>query len=179
MIYSIGHGNKTIDDFLHELQSFQLHCVVDVRSVPFSKYHSQYNRAPLEISLRQNDIAYVYLGNKLGGLPSDSSCYVDDKASYDIIKDKPCFREGLKQLVLENEKYGDIVVLCSESNPEECHRSKLIGRELDMMGYIMSHIVAAGKIKDQVTVMNEWTGGENLVDLFGYEKKITSKKKYK
>ena len=40
------------------------------------------------------------------------------------------FKRGLERLVLASENGLRVALMCSESNPSECHRSKLIGREL-------------------------------------------------
>jgi uncharacterized protein (DUF488 family) len=38
-IFSIGHGNKTIEEFILELKSFDIQYLIDVRSIPYSKYN--------------------------------------------------------------------------------------------------------------------------------------------
>ena len=178
MIYSIGHGNKKFEDFLKELSSFNIKYLIDVRTSPYSKYNPQYNRELLKNNLEAANITYVYMGDNLGGLPSDRSCYVDGKVSYDLIKDKDFFREGLARLIKAYEKDINIAVMCSESKPEECHRSKLIGQELLKNNISIQHITEPDKTKDQLTVMNELTKGKGVVDLFGNETIFTSRKKY-
>jgi hypothetical protein len=68
--------------------------------------------------------------------------------------------------------------MCSESKPTECHRSKLIGRTLSREKIWLSHIDENGKLKDQMTVMNELTKGKSEVDLFGNAVSLTSRKSY-
>lgn len=178
MIYSIGHGNKKFEDFLKELSSFNIKYLIDVRTSPYSKYNPQYNRELLKNNLEAANITYVYMGDNLGGLPSDRSCYVDGKVSYDLIKDKDFFKEGLSRLIKAYEKDINVAVMCSESKPEECHRSKLIGQELLKKSIAIQHITEPDKTKDQFTVMNELTKGKGVVDLFGNETSFTSRKKY-
>jgi uncharacterized protein (DUF488 family) len=178
MIYSIGHGTKKIEVFLDELNSYQISYLVDVRTSPYSKYNPQFNREMLKHDLEREGITYVYLGDNLGGLPSDRSCYVDGKVDYDQIKEKGFFKEGLKRLIIAYEKNLNVAVMCSESKPEECHRSKLIGQELLKQNISLLHIISADKIKEQTTVMNELTKGKGVVDLFGNETSFTSRKKY-
>ena len=60
--------------------------------------------------------------------------------------------------------------MCSESDPSECHRSKLIGRELYFVYQIsMNHIVAINKIIRQEEIMKTLTKGawEPGGNLFG------------
>jgi uncharacterized protein (DUF488 family) len=178
MIYSIGHGNKKIEDFIKELNSFEINYLIDVRSSPYSKFNPQFNRELLKQELSNAGVTYVYLGDTLGGLPSDRSCYVDGKVEYDLIKEKEFFKEGLQRLITANEKNLNVAVMCSESKPEECHRSKLIGQELLKHKISMIHILSTIKIKGQVTVMNELNRGKHFIDLFNEEKNFTSRKKY-
>ena len=178
MIYSIGHGNKKFEEFLKELSSFNIKYLIDVRTSPYSKYNPQYNRELLKNNLESVNITYVYMGDNLGGLPSDRSCYVEGKVSYELIKDKDFFKEGLVRLINAYEKDINIAVMCSESKPEECHRSKLIGQELLKKNITLQHITEEDKTKDQLTVMNELTKGKGVVDLFGNETSFKSRKKY-
>lgn len=178
MIYSIGHGNKKIEDFIKELHSFEITYLIDVRSSPYSKFNPQFNRELLKQALADIGITYVYFGDTLGGLPSDRSCYVDDKVDYDLLKEKDFFKQGIERLITANAKDLNITVMCSESKPEECHRSKLIGQELLKHSISMIHIISSDKIKGQVTVMNELNKGKHFIDLFSEEKHFTSRKKY-
>lgn len=177
-IYSIGHGNKKLDDFINELKSFGISYLIDVRSKPFSKWNPQFNQTSLEIDLKKYGITYVFLGDKLGGLPEDNTCYVNGKIEYDLIKEKDFFKEGMERLIKANEKNIKVTVMCSETNPEECHRSKLIGQELIKRNISMQHIISENKVKSQETVMNELTKGKGVVDLFGNTTNFTSRKTY-
>lgn len=178
-IYSIGHGNKKIEEFIEELKSFNILFLLDIRSKPYSKWSPQFNQSQLEIELKKNGITYVFVGDSLGGLPEDRGCYdFNGKVVYDIIKDKDFFKEGLKRLTTANEKHLKLAIMCSESKPEECHRSKLIGQELLKQNISVKHITAKFKFKSQELVMSELTKGNGLVDLFGEVTDFTSRKSY-
>lgn len=178
-IYSIGHGNKKIEDFISELKSFDIEYLLDIRSKPYSKWNPQFNQAALELELKKNKIIYVFVGDTLGGLPDDRSCYdFNGKVIYDLIKEKKFFKDGLKRLTTANDKKINLAIMCSESKPEECHRSKLIGQELLKKEISLKHIVSNNQIKSQQSVMNELTKGLNTVDLFGNEIDFTSRKSY-
>jgi len=178
-LYSIGHGNKKIEDFIAELKSFDIEYLLDIRSKPYSKWNPQFNQGSLEIELKKNGIKYVFVGDTLGGLPKDRSCYdYNGKVVYDLIKEKDFFKEGLNRLITANDKKIKLAIMCSESKPEECHRSKLIGQELLKKGISLKHIVSDKRIKSQQLVMNELTKGKGTVDLFGNEIDFTSRKSY-
>ena len=178
-IYSIGHGNKKIEDFINELKSFDIHFLLDIRSKPYSKWNPQFNQAQLKFELERNNITYVFVGDVLGGLPDDRSCYnYDGKVVYDLIKEKNFFKKGLERLTNANSKQINLAIMCSESKPEECHRSKLIGQELLKKDISLNHIVSNTRVKSQQTVMNELTKGKGTIDLFGQEIDFTSRKSY-
>lgn len=178
-IYSIGHGNKKMEDFVKELNSFNILFLLDIRSKPYSKWSPQFNKENLERELKIQDINYVYAGDTLGGLPEDRSCYdFSGKVVYDLIKEKDFFKTGLKRLTTANEKKINIAIMCSESKPEECHRSKLIGQELLKKHISVNHIISFDKLKSQEMVMNELLKGKSTRDLFGNEIDFTSRKSY-
>jgi uncharacterized protein (DUF488 family) len=171
-VFSIGHGNKKIEDFIQELKAYEIEFLLDIRSKPFSKWNPQFNQNELKFKLEEKGIKYVFVGDTLGGLPEDG------KVVYDLIKEKDFFKEGLERLTTANEKQIKIAIMCSESKPEECHRSKLIGQELLKKKISLKHIVSDKMVKSQEMVMAELTKGKGTVDLFGNEIDFTSRKSY-
>lgn len=176
-IYSIGHGNKTLEKFIEELHAFKIEYLLDVRSKPYSKFNPHFNKDLLEAELAQNGVTYVYAGDYLGGLPSDISCYVKGKVDYEKVKEKDFFQTGINTIIEANDEKVVIALMCSESKPETCHRSKLIGQELLRHSISVNHIINSNVIKNQEKVMNELMQGKNLTNLFGDEN-LTSRKKY-
>ena len=119
------------------------------------------------------------MGDELGGRPKDNSCYDNDgKVDYEKVKSKAFFQNGIKRLKTAYNKSINVVIMCSESKPVECHRSKLIGRALDADNIVIKHIDENGKLKDQTTVINELNKGLSDIDLFGESQNITSRKSY-
>lgn len=178
-IYSIGHGNKKINDFVEELKSFDIQYLLDIRSKPYSKWNPHFNQHQFQSELANFGIKYVYVGDSLGGLPQDTTCYdFNGKVIYEIIKEKDFFKDGLNRLVVANNQHIRIAIMCSESNPCECHRSKLIGQELVKKNIQIKHIVGKLKFKSQENVMAELTNGEGIIDLFGNVTEFKSRKSY-
>ncbi|MCA1745860.1 MAG: DUF488 domain-containing protein [Bacteroidales bacterium] len=178
-LFSIGHGNKPMEVFLQELQGSSIQFLLDVRSKPYSKWNPQYNREELQQELKAHGITYVYVGDVLGGLPEDRTCYDSDgKVIYEVIKKKKFFRDGLERLLTAHQKQVPLALMCSESNPAQCHRSKLIGQELLNHHISIKHIVGKDKVKPQELVMAELTKGKGTIDLFGNEIDFTSRKSY-
>ncbi len=46
--------------------------IADVRSVPYSRYTSQFDREALHAELKEAGIAYSFLGKELGARPDDA-----------------------------------------------------------------------------------------------------------
>ncbi|MCH3923642.1 MAG: DUF488 domain-containing protein [Bacteroidales bacterium] len=174
-LYSIGHGTKTIDEFCNELNSFNITYLVDVRSKPYSKWNPNFNQDILKYLSSKRKIIYVYMGDVIGGIPNDMSCYTDGHIDYKKMGEKQSFIDGLNRLIIANKKGIKLAVMCSESDPTMCHRSKLIGEELSKKGIQMKHIIAVNKYKTQTDIINAITKGNGLNNLFGEEVLISRK----
>lgn len=175
-LYSIGHSNITIEEFLSRLKNHDIKIVVDVRSSPFSRYCPWFSNRILSKHLESVGINYLYLGAKLGGRPTDTDCY-DQKGvlSYEQMLGNKTFHEGIDELLGVKKHYnpGNVVFMCSEANPSVCHRGLLISRKLSTLGVDVLHITKSGTIshsdlydvlKDEaskglevpVTLLDEW-----------------------
>jgi len=182
-LFSIGHGNKSIDTLIEELKYFGIDYLIDIRSKPYSKYNPQYNQNELKFSLLNRGIHYTFMGNVLGGLPDDPTCYKNGHVDYNKVKEKESFKIGLQRLVTANDKGVKVAIMCSESKPEECHRTKLIGEELKSIGIMLNHITRTKDrlkrliVKEQSEVMLI-VAPNGMVNLFG-EVSFGSKKHYK
>ena len=178
-LYTIGHGNRKQEDFLAMLKEFGIEYLIDVRSQPYSKFNPQFNQNDLKFFLERHGIKYVFMGDTIGGRPKDTSCYDNEgKVDYEAVKTKDFFLQGIDRLKTAYGKDINVVIMCSESKPCECHRTKLIGRVLNTDNIVLKHIDENGKIKDQTTVINELNKGLSEFDLFGNPINVTSRKAY-
>jgi uncharacterized protein (DUF488 family) len=71
---TLGYGKRTIDAVIELLERYGVQYLVDVRSVPWSRYHPDFSHDVLKEHLRAHDIAYLFLGEELGGRPNDAGC---------------------------------------------------------------------------------------------------------
>ncbi len=147
LIYTIGHSNNTMENFISLLRRHGITAVVDVRSSPTSGYNPQFNGNALSVALRKEKIAYVFMGKELGGRPDDPSDYENGRANYSRMADKPAFREGIDRLIKNAAKYR-MALLCAEKEPLECHRTIMVSRALHKSGINIKHILADGNIED-------------------------------
>jgi hypothetical protein len=177
-IFTVGYGSRTMDEFSALLRSNAIGYLMDIRSVPYSRYKPEFSREALEAALVAQGIRYLYMGEQLGGQPADRSCYVDDKVSYDLLSQKPFFTEGIGRIRTAYEKRLRIVLMCSEGRPETCHRSKLIGKKLTEMGVVVRHIDENGGLLTQDEVLLKLDDGQ--LSLFGEDQRsFTSRKRYR
>ena len=72
-LFTIGHSNHPIEQFLFLLKGCGITAVADVRSQPYSRHYPQYSQGALKISLQEAGIAYVFLGRI--GSEVNPACY--------------------------------------------------------------------------------------------------------
>ncbi len=145
-VYTIGHSHTSIERFIGLLGLYQIGMLVDTRSQPYSRWAPQFNRESLRASLRQADIAYLYLGDTLGGRPRDPVYKLPNgKVDYGRVARAPAFLEGLQQLKREAEKRR-VAVMCSEADFRKCHRFWLITRALVGDSVDVQHILHSGEL---------------------------------
>jgi uncharacterized protein (DUF488 family) len=150
-IYTIGHSNVPLSEFLTLLEKHKIDSVVDVRSRPVSKYVPHYNKGHIEYYLKTAGVGYHYIadeeiGNLLGGFPKDPECYEHDIVSYDAVRTRKWFQEGLTKL-MEYAKERKIALLCAEENPYICHRHNLLTQSLLARGVNVFHIRGDGSLE--------------------------------
>ena len=82
-LFSIGHGNKSIAEFIAELAQFDIQYLIDIRSKPYSKFYPWFNHYELKHAISEtHQITYAYMDDVLGGLPKeDCGCYTDGQAT--------------------------------------------------------------------------------------------------
>jgi len=145
-LYTVGHSIHSLPRFIELLKGHRVTAVCDVRSAPYSRLHPHFNREPLREELKLHRIAYVFLGEELGGRSSDRSCYdAEGRVRYGRIADTDAFRQGLARVREGIETYR-IALMCAEKDPLICHRAVLICRHLrDDTDLSILHILDDGQ----------------------------------
>jgi uncharacterized protein (DUF488 family) len=158
-VLTIGHSNHTIERFIELLREHHVTAVADVRSAPYSKMHPQFNREVLTAALKQEGIAYSFVGKELGGRPADKTCYENSRVQYRRVADTAVFRSGLERILSGAQSYR-IALMCAEREPLECHRTLLVAPELENAGVSVFHVLADGKSEPHSNAM------DRLLDLY-------------
>lgn len=148
-IYTIGHSNHPIEKFLGLLTQHSVRIVVDSRSYPYSKYVPHFDRELLSSSLESRNIRYIYMGTELGGRPPETEYYdAEGRVLYFRVAASERFKDGISRLLKRNGEFR-IAVLCSEEDPNTCHRRLLIARVLTENGVSVQHIRGTGTLQSE------------------------------
>ena len=126
-VYTVGHGNRPLEELITLLQQAGISCLIDVRAFPGSRRHPHFGRDELERSLPDAGITYVWEGASLGGRrrPRPDSPHVALRnASFRAYADhmeSADFRAGVERL-LARARETRVAVMCAERLPWQCHR---------------------------------------------------------
>ncbi|MCH8242748.1 MAG: DUF488 domain-containing protein [Planctomycetes bacterium] len=146
MVYTIGHSTQSIERFVELLKKHSITVICDVRSTPYSRMNPQFNREPLRDTLKEEGIAYVFLGEELGARSKDPSCYRHGRVDYELLARTELFHSGLER-VREGARTHRIALMCAEKDPLDCHRTILVARNLVEQGVTVSHILSDGSVE--------------------------------
>lgn len=139
--YTIGHSDYPIDIFIFFLEQCNIECVVDVRSTPYSRKNPQFNREALKVELEKASIKYKFRGDQLGGRYTNPNLlFPDGTVDYDKVSKLPIFQDGITEVISMIKKGNRVTLMCSEKEPERCHRFALISRNLQKHGITVEHI---------------------------------------
>ena len=132
------------------LEAHGVDLLVDVRTMPRSRYNPQFNRETLPGSLAESEIRYVSMPG-LGGLRHARPDSVNGgwrNASFRGYADYMQTTEFLENLdkLIELAQETQAAIMCAESVPWRCHRS-LIADALLVRGIPVEHIMTAASSK--------------------------------
>ena len=173
-IYTIGHSNHSLEEFLNLLRRYEIQVLVDVRSQPYSRFAPHFSAPALRVEVLKSGFKYVYLGKELGGRPQEPEYYDESgRVDYAMVAESAVFRSGCERLKNGAADYR-VAILCAEENPAGCHRRLLVGRVLVAEGVDVLHIRGDGSLTSET----ELDAAEHPVDqgnqlsLFGPEQYV-------
>lgn len=134
MIFTIGYSTRTLPEFVVELQKRSITQLWDVRSSPWSR-NAPFNANQIERWSEASGIMYKQCGTVLGGRA-------------DIPLSDPVYLAALDQIV-DAASQEPVVLMCSEGDPTQCHRTWDIGASLLLRyGVIVRNILRNGREED-------------------------------
>ena len=148
VICTIGHSNRSIDDFLALVRANDVARVLDVRTVPRSRHNPQFDRDALGATLTAAGIGYTHVPG-LGGLrrprpdsPNTGWRNLSFRGYADYMQSAEFTANVLR--VIELASTERCALMCAEAVPWRCHRS-LIGDALLVRGIGVEDIIGPGK----------------------------------
>ena len=144
-LLTLGHSNHSPNHFQELLIDFEVDVLVDVRSWPHSRYVEWVDRACLPSAVEAAGAKYLFLGHQLGGRPDDGAFYDGEgHVLYSRVAKSEEFQVGIKRLKLGIEQCR-VAIMCSEEDPEHCHRRLLVAKVLLDDGFAVTHIRGDGR----------------------------------
>jgi uncharacterized protein (DUF488 family) len=147
-IWTIGHSNRSLEEFLGLLDAHGIRRLADVRTVPRSRHNPQFNLDTLPGELGARGIGHRHLPG-LGGLrrpKPDSSNQAWRNESFRGYADylqTPEFERALEDFVALAEP-EPTACMCAEAVPWRCHRS-LIADALLARALAVTHVLGPGR----------------------------------
>lgn len=125
-IFTIGYAGIQLPRFIEVLQRNGITLLIDVRSMPRSRYFATYNDISLSKELAKYNIRYEHW-REFGARQLDYK--------YETIANSEPFQKALTRLKNSNET---VCLMCAEIDPINCHRFILVGRYLDNINNIIA-----------------------------------------
>lgn len=165
-IYTVGHGDRSLVEFMALLREAGVGCVVDVRAYPVSSRHPRFSRQNLRRVLEYAGVSYLWEGKPLGGFRkprADSRNQSLAGAARGFADHMQCveFASAANRL-LALASHASVVLFCAERDPAECHRL-LIADYLAGGGTRVVHLVAPGEYREHLASDRARWDGDSLV----------------
>jgi len=148
ILWTIGHSNRSLDEFLAMLATFEVEVLADVRRFPGSRKHPHFNQEQLAASVTAASIAYEFfpeLGGRRKPRPDSPNTAWRNESfrAYADYMETDEFHAGIDRLstLAENRR---VAIMCSEAVWWRCHRS-LISDYLKSHGVEVRHIMSPTK----------------------------------
>ena len=144
LVFTIGHSNRPIEDFIGLLWQNGVGCLLDIRTIPKSRHNPQFGQDQLAASLADAGIEYRYLSG-LGGLrrpradtPNTGWRNLSFRGYADYMQTDE-FAANV-DTVVELARDRPCALMCAEAVPWRCHRS-LVADALLVRGVRVDDII--------------------------------------
>jgi uncharacterized protein (DUF488 family) len=163
--YTVGHSTRTIEAFAQLLRAAEVTLVVDIRTIPRSRTHPQFNGDTLAQALAPYAIGYRQIA-ELGGrrtksktVPPGRNGFWENQSfhNYADYALGDAFHAGLKQLIALGREQR-CAMMCSEAVWWRCHR-RIVTDYLLARGEHVLHLMNDDRIATATL-----TGGAQVQD---------------
>lgn len=159
-LFTIGHSTNTRERFVELLRMHAIDCVLDVRSVPYSRYVSQFNADGLGPYLSEQGIGYFAAGKPFGARRDDPTLYPNGYLDFELVRQTSLFKRGVEHAMARLDRGENIALMCTEKQPIDCHRAIMVARGFELAGVEVDHILQDGSLLSQRAL------NEQLLDLY-------------
>ena len=121
-IWTIGHSNRAITEFIDLLKTANIQVVIDARNKPQSRFY-WFNGARLAEYLAEANIAYEHQPSIGGFVRGDD------------------YAEILDSIATRAQNGEHLALMCSEGKPEQCHRGTELTPELQKRDIEVEHLL--------------------------------------
>lgn len=163
-LFTIGHSNQSLVQFLDLLSRHTILVVVDVRRFPASRSFPHFNREDLSKALAKQGIEYYWLAALGGRRPKQQETasknlglHNESFRNYADFLSSQEFRNGF-DLLMQIAGSKRTAIMCSESVYWRCHR-RLISDVVQANGGTVLHIFSSGELRP-----HQWTDGAKAAD---------------
>jgi len=146
-IFTVGHGRERFEAIAALLDAVGVGTLIDVRSAPYSRHAPDFSRPELDRRCSAAGIGYRFLGQHLGGRPSNPALQgPDGEPDFERIAATPGFDADIG-LLMELAAGGPVAILCAEEDPARCHRATLLAPALVARGARVAHLRHDGSVE--------------------------------
>lgn len=152
-VFTIGHSNRSLAEFIDVLRSADIRLLIDVRRFPASRRHPQFNMGTLRDGLNAIGVAYRHFP-ELGGYRDNTEAQASSRndgwpvgflrnyADYAMTSAFQAALQRLSQVLVPR-----TAVMCAEKMWSDCHR-QIIADYLIAQGHPVVHLVDASRRED-------------------------------
>ncbi len=150
-IYTIGHSNRSFEEFLRILKRFEIAVLADVRRFPSSKFE-HFKKENLKKTLPESGIEYVWF-EELGGyrkkvLENSPNVAIENDGFRNyadhMLTDE--FRWAAEKLA-EMAREKSTAIMCAEKLYWRCHRMLISDFLHGVLGFEVVHIIDSDNAK--------------------------------
>lgn len=175
-IFTIGYAGFEIENFIKVLKEHHINSLIDVRSSPFSKIYSDYNKPLLHKTLQNRGIIYRNYNREFGARQEDKMYYPNGYLDFSMFTRSRMFIEGMEKIIKAIPLGYKFVLMCSEKDPITCHRTIMVGKAFFDKGISINHILSDGQITTQsdieIRLLDMYYPDRDQLTLFGEQLSI-------
>lgn len=177
-LYTVGHSRFEFEYFANLLKKFEINYLLDVRSTPYSKYAETFNKEKLENLLFAKGIKYFFMGKFFGARSDNVDLYSKEGyLDFEKTSHSDLFVKGMESVKLGLERGNNIVLMCTEKDPIDCHRAIMVARAFSLDGIDVKHILPNGKFQTQQELdkrlLNRYFPDRAQLTLFDYNDPVS------